>query len=155
MVGHRHLAHRHRRLPALRRPVHGHQLYADATLQVFFIVTSVIGWWQWRRDAQAAIAVASKPARAPLRWPHWALLLAGGVVVTLGYGALLLHWGRRGGTSPGPPACMTAPAPRHRLGLVAGKFSPLHRGHEHLITQALAACEQVAVVGYSQPAFAG
>lgn len=50
---------------------------------------------------------------------------------------------------------MTAPAPRHRLGLVVGKFSPLHRGHEHLIAQALAACEQVAVVGYSQPAFAG
>lgn len=50
---------------------------------------------------------------------------------------------------------MTARAPRHRLGLVVGKFSPLHRGHEHLIAQALAACEQVAVVGYSQPEFPG
>lgn len=50
---------------------------------------------------------------------------------------------------------MTAPAPRHRLGLVVGKFSPLHRGHEHLIAQALAACEQVVVLGYSQPEFAG
>ena len=50
---------------------------------------------------------------------------------------------------------MTAPASRHRLGLVVGKFSPLHRGHEYLIAQALAACEQVAVVGYSQPEFPG
>lgn len=68
------------------------QLYADATLQAFFIVTSAIGWWQWRRDAQAVMAATATPARAPLRWPHWVLLLAGGVVVTLGYGALLLHW---------------------------------------------------------------
>ncbi len=50
---------------------------------------------------------------------------------------------------------MTALAPGHRLGLVVGKFSPLHRGHEHLIAQALAVCEQVAVVGYSQPEFPG
>lgn len=50
---------------------------------------------------------------------------------------------------------MTAPTPRHRLGLVVGKFSPLHQGHEHLINQALAACEQVAVIGYSQPEFRG
>lgn len=66
------------------------QLYADATLQAFFIVTSAIGWWQWRRDAQAVMVATATPA--PLRWPHWVLLLAGGVVVTLGYGALLLHW---------------------------------------------------------------
>lgn len=24
-----------------------HQLYADAMLQIFFIVTSVMGWWKW------------------------------------------------------------------------------------------------------------
>lgn len=50
---------------------------------------------------------------------------------------------------------MTASAQRHRFGLVVGKFSPLHLGHEHLIARALAACEQVAVVGYSQPEFPG
>lgn len=44
---------------------------------------------------------------------------------------------------------------RHRLGLVVGKFSPLHRGHEHVIQQAQQACEQVLVLGYSQPNFAG
>lgn len=50
---------------------------------------------------------------------------------------------------------MSGPSARHRLGLVVGKFSPLHRGHEHLIAQALAACQQVVVVGYSQPEFPG
>ena len=50
---------------------------------------------------------------------------------------------------------MSGPASRYRLGLVVGKFSPLHLGHEHLITTALKACEQVAVVGYSQPTFPG
>jgi HTH-type transcriptional regulator, transcriptional repressor of NAD biosynthesis genes len=44
---------------------------------------------------------------------------------------------------------------RFRLGLVVGKFSPLHRGHEHLIEVALAACEQVLVLGYSQPELPG
>lgn len=47
------------------------------------------------------------------------------------------------------------PARRHRLGLVVGKFSPLHRGHEQVIRQAQEACEQVLVLGYSQPGFAG
>jgi HTH-type transcriptional regulator, transcriptional repressor of NAD biosynthesis genes len=36
---------------------------------------------------------------------------------------------------------------RFRLGMVVGKFSPLHRGHEHVIQEALMACEQVLVLG--------
>ncbi len=44
---------------------------------------------------------------------------------------------------------------RFRLGLVVGKFSPLHLGHEVVIRQALAACEQVLVLGYSQPVLPG
>ncbi len=44
---------------------------------------------------------------------------------------------------------------RFRLGMVVGKFSPLHRGHEHVIKEALKACEQVLVLGYSQPPLAG
>lgn len=67
------------------------QLYADATLQAFFVVTSAIGWWQWRRAAQAATAAVA-PSRSPLRPAHWVLLLVGGVAVTLAYGALLWHW---------------------------------------------------------------
>jgi HTH-type transcriptional regulator, transcriptional repressor of NAD biosynthesis genes len=44
---------------------------------------------------------------------------------------------------------------RFRLGLVVGKFSPLHLGHEHVIQEALAACGQVIVLGYSQPTLLG
>lgn len=43
----------------------------------------------------------------------------------------------------------------HRLGLVVGKFSPLHRGHEYLIEQAISRCEDVLVLGYSKPEFHG
>ncbi len=64
------------------------QLFADAMLQAFFIVTSLIGWWQWRRLNAAPACVA----RVALRWPAWAGLVLIGVVVTLVYGALLAHW---------------------------------------------------------------
>lgn len=40
---------------------------------------------------------------------------------------------------------------RHRLGLVVGKFSPLHHGHEFLIESALVACERVVVLSCSKP----
>lgn len=40
-------------------------------------------------------------------------------------------------------------------GLVVGKFSPLHRGHELVIQHALDHCERVTVLGYSQPEWAG
>jgi HTH-type transcriptional repressor of NAD biosynthesis genes len=50
---------------------------------------------------------------------------------------------------------MNLTVPRHRLGLVVGKFSPLHLGHEHVIAQAIVDCEQVLVLGYSQPLIAG
>jgi nicotinamide mononucleotide transporter len=64
------------------------QLYADATLQAFFIVTSVIGWTQWRRAA----CLPWRPVPAPLSGKTWVLLASTGVVVTLAYGGLLLHW---------------------------------------------------------------
>lgn len=41
-----------------------------------------------------------------------------------------------------------------RHGLVVGKFCPLHRGHELVIEQALAQCDEVLVVSYTQPALA-
>lgn len=40
---------------------------------------------------------------------------------------------------------------RFRLGLVVGKFSPLHLGHESLIRHARATCDDVLVLSYSQP----
>lgn len=42
---------------------------------------------------------------------------------------------------------------RFRQGLVVGKFCPLHRGHEALITHALECCEKVVLISYSKPEF--
>ncbi len=44
-------------------------------------------------------------------------------------------------------------APRFPLGLVVGKFAPLHRGHELVVERAAAACERLLVVSYSKPEF--
>ncbi|WKB53928.1 AAA family ATPase [Eleftheria terrae] len=44
---------------------------------------------------------------------------------------------------------------RYRLGLVVGKFAPLHAGHEALVAFAAARCEQLLVLSYSRPEFLG
>jgi HTH-type transcriptional regulator, transcriptional repressor of NAD biosynthesis genes len=44
---------------------------------------------------------------------------------------------------------------RFKRGLVVGKFSPLHRGHEALIRCAQEACDEVIIISYSKPEFAG
>jgi HTH-type transcriptional regulator, transcriptional repressor of NAD biosynthesis genes len=44
---------------------------------------------------------------------------------------------------------------RFRLGLVVGKFSPLHRGHLWLVEQAASRCERVLVLSYSEPELPG
>ena len=40
---------------------------------------------------------------------------------------------------------------KYKVGLVVGKFSPLHMGHEYVIKTALAQCEKVVVICYSNP----
>jgi HTH-type transcriptional regulator, transcriptional repressor of NAD biosynthesis genes len=42
-----------------------------------------------------------------------------------------------------------------RRGLVVGKFSPLHRGHELLIETALADCDELFIISYSKPELPG
>ncbi|KMU65702.1 Nicotinamide-nucleotide adenylyltransferase, NadR family / Ribosylnicotinamide kinase [Stenotrophomonas maltophilia] len=44
---------------------------------------------------------------------------------------------------------------RAARGLVVGKFCPLHLGHERLIDFAATRCQQLLVIGWSQPGFAG
>jgi HTH-type transcriptional repressor of NAD biosynthesis genes len=39
------------------------------------------------------------------------------------------------------------------LGLTVGKFSPLHRGHEWLISQAAAQCDRLLILSYANPEF--
>lgn len=62
----------------------GAQLYADATLQVFFVITSAVGWWRWLRGFHGL----SLPVRhtEPLAL---GAMTAAGVVVAAGYGWLL------------------------------------------------------------------
>ncbi|MBX3623237.1 MAG: AAA family ATPase [Rhizobacter sp.] len=45
---------------------------------------------------------------------------------------------------------MNGPA-RYRLGLVVGKFAPLHAGHLHLIDSAAAQCEQLLLLSWCKP----
>lgn len=44
-------------------------------------------------------------------------------------------------------------AKRYQRGLVVGKFSPLHKGHEYLIQCALSQCIEVVIISYSRPEF--
>jgi len=63
------------------------QLYADVALQMFFVVTSALGWWCWLRGAQGQpLKVAHAPLALQLRY----LLI--GVAATGAYGAMLHFW---------------------------------------------------------------
>lgn len=63
------------------------RLYADVTLQVFFIATSVVGWAQWRRGRTADGSRARPVTRASRSSLVWMALAA--AAVTAGYGTLL------------------------------------------------------------------
>ncbi len=60
------------------------KLYADVTLQIFFIVTSFIGWWSWLRRNHGEILQVRHVRPLPLF-----LMLAVGILVTVFYGWLL------------------------------------------------------------------
>lgn len=60
------------------------RLYADVTLQIFFILTSIVGWWKWMRGNEGA--------KLPVRFSRPSSLLAWTGVAALaaiGYGVLL------------------------------------------------------------------
>ena len=44
---------------------------------------------------------------------------------------------------------------KFRTGLVVGKFSPLHLGHEFLIMRAMAECDETIIISYSRPELPG
>ncbi len=66
------------------------QLYADVTLQAFFLVTSAIGWWQWAHARKGAVVSERPVTRA--RPATLATMVLAAAAVTLGYGALLHHF---------------------------------------------------------------
>lgn len=62
------------------------KLYADVTLQVFFVVTSVLGWWAWQRgQGGAALPVRRSAGRYVFG------LAVAAVASALAYGTLLHH----------------------------------------------------------------
>ena len=60
------------------------RLYADVTLQGFFIVSSVVGWWRWHGNRHAAPIPVT---RASLNTVQIAAAI--GALAALSYGALL------------------------------------------------------------------
>lgn len=60
------------------------QLYADATLQVFYVATSILGWVRWRQGQGGAELPVTRSSPRVL-----ALAVGGGLVVAISYGALL------------------------------------------------------------------
>lgn len=61
------------------------RLYADVTLQGFFVVTSVVGWWGWLHGAERrALPIRTTPGR----WLAVAVVAGSGFALAY---ALLLH----------------------------------------------------------------
>jgi nicotinamide mononucleotide transporter len=64
------------------------RLYADATLQLFFIGTSFLGWWQW-------LHCNGQPVERPLsrtRPRQFLWIIPVGIAATLLYGGMLHHF---------------------------------------------------------------
>lgn len=63
------------------------RLYADVALQLFFVVTGLIGWWKWLRGRHGeALPVTHAGMASMLR------ILPLGVGATVAYGAMLHHF---------------------------------------------------------------
>jgi len=63
-----------------------HRLYADVLLQVFFVGTSVLGWWRWARGKAGAPLPVTHARPRTLAW-----MVPAGVAASAAYGALLFY----------------------------------------------------------------
>lgn len=64
-------------------------LFADVALQLFFVGTSVYGWWRWLRGASGAALPVTHMRPASLLW-----MVPAGLVATAIYGTLLYRYTR-------------------------------------------------------------
>jgi nicotinamide mononucleotide transporter len=62
------------------------RLYAEVTLQLFFVATSAVGWWTWRHGGHTP--AAERPVRHE-RAGSFTSMLAAGALAATGYGWLL------------------------------------------------------------------
>ena len=60
------------------------QLYADVLLQAFFVLTSIVGWWNWSERGRAVALPIRRTPKPTLAW-----MAAGATVAAVAYGALL------------------------------------------------------------------
>ena len=63
------------------------RLYADVALQLFFVVTGLLGWWKWLRGRQGAPLPVSHAGLGSLVW-----IVPLGLAATVAYGAMLHHF---------------------------------------------------------------
>ncbi len=63
------------------------RLYADVALQVFFIVTGLVGWWKWLRGQEGEPLPVTHAGVASLVW-----IVPLGFGATAVYGAMLHHF---------------------------------------------------------------
>lgn len=64
-------------------------LYADVALQIFFVVTSIVGWWKWLRGDHGEPLPITHASIANLAWT-----VPLGVAATVAYGAMLHFYTR-------------------------------------------------------------
>lgn len=63
------------------------RLYADVALQLFFVVTSLVGWWKWLRGREGEALPVTHAGMASMLW-----IVPLGVGATAAYGAMLHHF---------------------------------------------------------------
>ena len=59
-------------------------LFADVALQIFFVFTSLYGWWKWLRGASGHVLPVTHMRPASLLW-----MVPAGLAATAAYGTLL------------------------------------------------------------------
>lgn len=63
---------------------YGAKLYADVLLQLFFVATSALGWWQWLKGVQGEPLVIGRVRAHTLLW-----IVAAAASASAAYGGLL------------------------------------------------------------------
>jgi nicotinamide mononucleotide transporter len=63
------------------------RLYADVALQIFFVLTSLLGWWKWLHGREGEPLPVSHAGLSSMLW-----IVPLGAAATAAYGAMLHHF---------------------------------------------------------------
>lgn len=74
------------------------KLYADVTLQVFFVITGLIGWWNWSTsqtfkqfgNGEKSLLLSIPLPITHTSWPVFGIAFSVAILAAIGYG-LILH----------------------------------------------------------------